>query len=282
MKKILIVLLLLIAGYLTSCSSNKIKLPNLDGKSREEISEIMKGYDVKYKFYFSDKIIENDTQLDTFVSYHDGKYKAGDRFPKDKLLHIYTTVLPISLSLCYKLEMDFDYHGKSFLEDGIGEVELVSISDGDTATFKDPNSSTPNKTFRVRFLGIDTPETHGPVTDNYSGQDPWGLEASNYTKNRLNNAKTIVLEGEYGISGTHTKPTVETYGRYLGFVWVDGILLNLEIIEQGYSNSTLASSRCSDLYKEYFLEASINAMKTGRRFFGETDPGYDYEKGKFK
>ena len=69
----------------------------------------------------------------------------------------------------------------------------------------------------------------------------------------------------------------ETYGRYLGFVWVDGELLNLEIIEQAYSNSTLNKSK----YKDIFMEASINSMKTGRRFFGETDPKYDYENRRF-
>ena len=69
----------------------------------------------------------------------------------------------------------------------------------------------------------------------------------------------------------------DTYDRYLAFVWVDGKLLNLEIIEQAYSNSTLNNSK----YKEIFMEASITAMKTGRRFFGEIDPAYDYENERF-
>ncbi len=282
MKRILVLLISIVTLFVTSCSSNKIKLPDLSGKSRAEIEEIMKEYDINYKFYFADKIIENDTFLDTFVSYNKGEYKIGSRFPKDQILQIYTTVLPLNPTLSKKLEMDFEYEGKSFLKDGIGQVELVSVSDGDTATFRDPNSDDPNFTFKVRFLGVDTPETHGPQTPTYSGEDPWGLAASRYTKNKLNNAKTIVLEAETDLFGNHTTPTEETYGRYLGFVWVDGVLLNLELVELAYTNSTLASSNCSDLYKEYFLLASIEAMKTGRRFHGEIDPEYDYVNGRFK
>ena len=92
----------------------------------------------------------------------------------------------------------------------------------------------------------------------------------NYTKNILQNAKTIVLEAE----GART----ENYGRYLGFVWVDGVLLNLQIIEEAYSNSTLNNSK----YASYFSTASLEVSKTGRRFFGETDPNYDYNRKEFK
>ena len=157
------------------------------------------------------------------------------------------------------LKMNFEYEGKSFLTDGIGEVTLVSATDGDTARFKDVVTG---QVFKVRFLGIDTPET-------YAGEDPWGLAASRYTKNRLTNANTIVLESEGAIT--------DTYDRYLAFVWVDGILLNLELIDEAYTNSTLSSSK----YKEVFLKASFAAMSTGRRFYGELDPEYNYEIGKF-
>ncbi len=292
MKKILVVILLMMCLFVTSCKKddidqpepddNKIVLPDLSGKSRAEIAEIMKDYEVQYTFKFANQIIENDTFLDLFVSYNNGLLKAGDKVEKNTKLQIFTTVLPLTSNYSKKLKMDFDYTGKSYLKDGIGQVELVSISDGDTATFRDPYSDTPNKTFKVRFLGIDTPETHGPATETYTGQDPWGKAASDYTKKRLNNAKTIVLEAEYGIDGKHTTPTEETYGRYLGFVWVDGVLLNLEIVEQAYSNSTLESTNCNKLYKDYFMEAWIEAIKTGRRFHGEIDPGYNYETGYFK
>lgn len=283
MKKILAIVLLSLLVFTSACNKEKepnnqqtddtkIILPNLNGKSRFEIESIMKDYDVEYKFKFANTIIKHDGELNKFVSFNDGAYKVGDSFPKSETLLIYTTVLPLNPTLCYKLEMPFDYEGKSFINDGIGEVEFMYTSDGDTAWFKDPITG---DEFKVRFLGVDTPETH-------AGEDPWGLAASRYTENKLKNAKSVVLESELDISGKYSKPTTETYGRYLGFVWVDGVLLNLELVELAYTNSTLASTRCPEIYKEYFLQASFNSMATGRRFFGEIDPEYDYENRRFK
>lgn len=271
MKKVLLLIMCSFLLYISSCSIGKIKLPDLEGKSREQIEEIMKDYDIEYKFEFADVIIEDNRMLDKFVSYNNGSLKAGDKVAKDQTLTIYTTVLPLHPSLCYELKMDFEWQGKSFINDGVGQVELLYISDGDTAWFRDIYT---NDQFKVRFLGIDTPETH-------AGEDPWGMAASNFTEERLENAQVIVVESELKF-GVHAKPTTDTYGRYLGFVWVDGVLLNLEIIENAYSNSTIASTDCPDIYKELFLQASINSMKTGRRFFGEIDPNYDYENRKFK
>ena len=118
---------------------------------------------------------------------------------------------------------------------------------------------------KLRFLGINTREST-------IEEEPWGKAASDYVKARLKNAKTIILDANGA--------TKDMYGRYLGLVWVDGILLNLEIIDQAYSNSTLSIS--DSRYGEVFMKASIAAKKTGRRFFGEIDPDYDYENKRFK
>ncbi len=260
MKKIALILTLFILNFITSCKSslNFMILPNLDGMSRKEIEEVLDDYDVSYSFEFAYTIIENDSMLDKFVKYG-GDYQKGNFFSKENHLRVYTTVLPLDIAYSKELHLDIDYTGKSFINDGIGEVKLVSSTDGDTARFKDLITG---EIFRLRFLGIDTPET-------YAGEDPWGKAATMYTKNRLINAETIVLEAE----GART----ENYGRYLGFVWVDGVLLNLEIVEQAYSNSTLSNSK----YKQVFLDASLKAMSTGRRFYGELDPEYDYTNNKF-
>lgn len=261
-KKYIFIILLALLTFMTSCyeiPENSIKLPNLAGMSREQISEVLDKLDITYAFRFSDTVIKTESELDMFVSYG-GNYKAGQYYPKDKSLFVYTTVLPLNPYLYDEVEIDFEWIGKSFINDGVGEVELVSGTDGDTARFRDVITG---QVFTLRFLGVDTPEV-------YAGQDPWGLAASKYTKKRLNEAKTIVLEAE----GART----ETYDRYLGFVWLDGVLYNLELVEQAYSNSTLSGSK----YQEYFLQANTNAMKTGRRFFGEIDPNYNYETRKFK
>lgn len=275
MKKLFLFLITLSLLFIASCTKEsddpnkkgeeekeiiEIVLPDLTGKSRKEISEILNNYKVEYKFELDKSIvIEDDSMLDKFVRYGNN-YNSGDSFKNDKKLIIYTTVLPLNAYRYKEVKMDFEWEGKSFIKDGYGEVYLSSAVDGDTAWFID--KITGDK-FKLRFLGIDTPETH-------AGEDPWGEHAAEYTKRRLENAKTIVLESE----GART----ETYGRYLGFVWVDGELLNLELVELAYSNSTLSKSK----YASIFTEASIEAMKTGRRFFGEIDPDYDYEHKKFK
>ncbi len=104
-------------------------------------------------------------------------------------------------------------------------VTLVNINDGDTASF------TPGflDDARVRFLGVDTPETY-PVAD------PWGPEAKAYTTSILTQpGATIYLQSDPYLGAT------ETYGRSLGYVWVNGVLLNYEIIRHGYSYNYLSS-----------------------------------------
>lgn len=261
MKRLFYLILLIGLIFISSCIQDNGKriLPDLTGKSRAQIEVIMEDLDIDYVFQFSDKIIESNFDLDLFVSYN-GDYKAGDEIDANYQVYVYTTVLPLTFTIHDQVTMDFEYDGKSFIEDGVGEVKLVRSVDGDTARFRDIITG---QEFSLRFLGIDTPES---TID----KDPWGKAASNYTAAKLKNATTIVLEAE----GART----ESYGRYLGFVWVDGVLLNLEIIEEAYSNSTLSNSK----YTEYFMLASAYAQVTGRRFFGETDPGYDYERKEFK
>ena len=65
----------------------------------------------------------------------------------------------------------------------------------------------------------------------------------------------------------------DTYGRDLAFVWVDGVLLNLELVQEAYTDHTLSSS---SKYFEIFAEVVNEVMKTGRRYWGEIDPNYRY------
>ncbi len=261
MKKVLLLNIIIWLLLITGCQTTNTKvLPDLKNLSREEIKEVLDKENIEYFFKFEKTIITNEGQLDKFVRYGNN-LKAGDKLKNGKSITVYTTVLNLSKNYSPTLTLDAEWNGKSFLKDGIGEVTLDYVVDGDTAWFYDEIAK---ESFKLRFLGVDTPETK-------AGEDPWGMAASNYTKKRLESAKQIIIEGEGAIK--------DTYGRYLGFVWVDGTLLNLEIIEEAYSNSTLSKSK----YSEIFLDALKDSIKTGRRFFGyEIDPDYDYEKKKFK
>ena len=117
-------------------------------------------------------------------------------------------------------ELVFEFIDRGFYDPlgGMISVTLAGINDGDTASFN-PGFTDDE---RVRFLGVDTPETY-PVTD------PWGKEAKAFTTNALSNATVIYLQSDPALG------TSDTYGRHLAYIWVDGVLLNYELIKNGYS-----------------------------------------------
>lgn len=259
----IIMILLLVPLFLISCTPQVeekpkyITLPDLTNLSRAEIDEIMEDLYIQYFYQFAQIPCYKEDDYDKFVEYSNG-YKHGDLVETSKIIYIKTTPLHLTINNLDKVTLDVDYKGKSFIDDGIGEVKLVRSVDGDTARFIDPYSKTMTGDFSVRFLGIDTPEST-------IEKDPWGKKASAFTKSRLESAKTIVLEAE--------GPRTETYGRYLAFVWVDGVLLNLELVQEAYSNATLSGE---SKYFDIMVNTSLFVKKTGRRFYGEIDPDYNY------
>lgn len=147
-----------------------------------------------------------------------------------------------------------EYEGKSFETDGIQEVTLHNCTDGDTATFTSVGA--------VRYLNIDTPESTGVVEE-------WGFAASGHMCGMLKGADTIVVEsepnpdvGKYDSTGTRT----------LGYVWADGRLTNLEMIERGYSK---VSSAPLSKYGDLMQIANQNASNLGLKLHGEEDPDFD-------
>ena len=102
------------------------------------------------------------------------------------------------------------------------EVELVGTVDGDTAKFKMNGEQ-----ITVRFLGINTKETVDPEI----GEEAWGKEASNFTKEKLENATKIELEFD---SSADEK---DKYNRYLAWIWVDDELLQNSLVESGLAEN---------------------------------------------
>ncbi len=156
------------------------------------------------------------------------------------------------------LTLTKDYEGKSFKNDGIGEVELFRNVDGDTAHFVEKGQT---QHFSLRFLGVNTPESTGKIEE-------WGKAASNFTADKLNNATTIVLESETG-----GKPSM-TGDRYLGWVWVDGKLLSVEIVQAGFSGY---SSVSGSSYNQTLLAADFQAQAFKLKIWsGLADPDFYY------
>lgn len=123
-------------------------------------------------------------------------------------------------------DMDMQYVGRPFGH-ALGGMVLVTLAatvDGDTAAFT-PGFESGS---RIRFLGVDTPETHPTV-------QPGGLEAKAFTDQKLTTATQIYLQSDPFTSW------IDTYGRHIGYVWVDGKLLNYELVKNGHSANYLNS-----------------------------------------
>lgn len=150
-----------------------------------------------------------------------------------------------------KCDLTVEFTEKDFVTDGIGQAEFMRAADGDTATFRLIPSGT---VVTIRFYGIDTPESTGSI-------EKWGRSASMFTKEKLENAHSFVLEA------TSTPASHDSYGvRYLGYVWYrnsekdDWKNLNLQLVENGLSeNACLQTSAYK--YYTYFKEAEDFAMK---------------------
>ena len=93
---------------------------------------------------------------------------------------------------------------------------LARVVDGDTLVLESD--------VRVRFIGIDTPETKHPD----KGVEPFGLEASQMTKDLLvNSDKVCLMESAVG-------DRYDKYGRRLAYVFSEfGVDVNAELLRLG-------------------------------------------------
>ncbi|MFW6298736.1 MAG: thermonuclease family protein [Bacillota bacterium] len=184
----------------------------------------------------------------------DERFDFDTRVTEDMTLHgtFYEGDSETPLTDALELE-ESDYEDKDWDSDGIEEVELRSCVDGDTATFTGVGT--------VRYLNIDTPESTHIVEE-------WGIPASDHMCDLLEDADTIVVEAE-------PNPEVgrkDGNDRTLAYVWADGRLTNLEMIERGY---TKVSSAPLSKYGDYLNLANRNAENLGLRLHGEDDPDFD-------
>ena len=90
---------------------------------------------------------------------------------------------------------------------------------------------------RVRLAGIDTPESR--TTD--KAEKALGLEAKEYLKKHLKDAKSVVIR-------TEKMDSSEKYGRILGWVYVNGESesVNNKMINDGYAWGYLGETKVKD------------------------------------
>lgn len=146
------------------------------------------------------------------------------------------------------------------------EVTVKNFVDGDTVHFNVPESVMPSGVFKARFLAINTPESTGKI-------EPYGKAASNYTKEALKNAESIIIE-----SDTADWNADSTGNRYLVWVWyktaemTDYRNLNLEILQSGLA---IASNTNNNIYGSICTSALDQARRLKLNVFsGQKDPDF--------
>lgn len=159
------------------------------------------------------------------------------------------------------LQLTENYQGKEFIADGIGEVTLLSVIDGDTITVRTGGRSS----VTIRYLGVNTPESTGQI-------QAWGKAASKFMKDTLLNAYSVLLEAE-------GERVDSTGNRYLAWIWYKPTknseyrLVNLELVELAYSRYI---TKTTSKYHEIFQKASDKTKTTGKRVYGEIDLDFNY------
>lgn len=122
--------------------------------------------------------------------------------------------------------------------------------DGDTVevSFDD------GRTEKVRLIGVNTPETVHPTR----GEEPYGREASNFTKSRLTGQK-VLLETDV--------EERDRYGRLLAYLYLrEGRMFNAVLVDEGYAQ--MATFPPNVRYVEVFRALQAGAREGGRGLWG--------------
>ena len=107
---------------------------------------------------------------------------------------------------------------------------------------------------RVRLIGVDTPETQHPEKP----VEPLGPEATAFTRSLVED-RNVELQFD--------RERRDRYGRVLAYVYVDGRLLNEEIIRAGFSRAE-TRYKFERAMALRFQEAENEAREAGRGIWG--------------
>lgn len=147
------------------------------------------------------------------------------------------------------------------------EVTVKMFIDGDTTHFDVPTSFDPTGVVKARFLAVNTPESTGKIEE-------WGKTASNFTKEKLSIATSIIIESD------DNSWNFDGNGRYLVWIWYKTAdsdeyrNLNIEILQSGLG---VGSSASDNRYGEIAVAAIAQAKEEKLYVFsGEKDPTFPY------
>lgn len=146
-----------------------------------------------------------------------------------------------------QLKLDLNSETAKFVD-----VTVYNYVDGDTTHFNVTDKTNfPNGVLKARYLAINTPESTGKI-------EAYGHKASRFTKEKLKNAVSIVIEAD----GSSWEAD-STGSRYLTWVWykpsegAEYRNLNVEILQEGLA---VGSNTANNRYGEIAF-AALNQAK---------------------
>lgn len=154
---------------------------------------------------------------------------------------------------------------------------FTNYVDGDTTQFTSYNG---NYTVKVRYLGVDTPESTSEVEE-------WGRSASLFNKSILKKAKYVIVQSAGSAkTGKRAPADLDGYQRSLAYIWYSNEdnptkesfrNLNLELVYNGFSGFNAPSDDMKEDFYDAFSDAYTIAQEYKKnRFSNEKDPNYDY------
>ncbi len=148
------------------------------------------------------------------------------------------------------------------------EVTVKTFIDGDTTHFNVPTDVMSTGVLKARYLGINTPESTGKIEE-------WGKKASNFTKEKLSSATSIIIESDDANWNADS-----TGDRYLVWVWYKTAdseeyrNLNIEILQEGLA---IASNSANNSYGSTCMKAIDQAKAQKLNVHsGQQDPDFYY------
>ena len=148
------------------------------------------------------------------------------------------------------------------------EATVSSYVDGDTTWFNVDSNVMGVHEVKTRYIAVNTPESTGTIEE-------WGKAASRFTREKLSQAVSIILESDdsnWNIDSTGT--------RYLVWVWYKTAEdseyrnLNIEILQNGLA---IASSSNNNRYGDICMNAIAQARALKYHIYsGQKDPDFYY------
>ena len=143
------------------------------------------------------------------------------------------------------------------------EVKIEEVIDGDTIRVKDVDS---NEVFRVRYLGVDTPELDG-----LDYESCFGLQAKERNEELVLD-QNLILEFD--------KDKYDQFGRTLAYVYTldsngeKDVFVNLDLLEEGYGRFYLDKQNTA--YQEELMEAAMEAQEDFAGLWGSCGEDFFY------